>query len=117
MVTIFVGLFFVVFVSGFVLQRGGAPYSVVMMAIHKIVSIVVAVAFGLLLFRAHREDPLAGVVWLSAMSTALFFATTVATGGMLSTEKPWPAVISALHKVAPWLTVISVAVTLYVMVG
>jgi hypothetical protein len=47
----------------------------------------------------------------------LFFAGNVATGGLLSTDKTMPAVILKLHQITPYLTVLSTAVTLYLLLS
>jgi hypothetical protein len=121
-VTIAIAGIIIVFITGFVLSRRGVPYSAVLLAVHKIVAVLMAVALGIFIFRAQREAALGWATWLSVLATALFFVTAVATGGILSAEKPdaekpWPPVIGTLHKVAPWFTVVSAAATLYLVVG
>ena len=106
----------VVFVSGFVLHRAGAPYSVAILAAHKLISLSAAVLLGVAVFRAQQEASLAGVTWASLASTTLFFGTAVATGGIVSTDKPQLPVVATLHKVAPWFTVFAAAVTAFLLV-
>jgi hypothetical protein len=53
--------------------------------------------------------------WVAIVVTALCFAGTVATGGLLSTDEPATMVVTRLHQVLPVLTVISSAVTLYLV--
>jgi hypothetical protein len=36
---------------------------------------------------------------------------------LLSIAKPMPAVVSTMHKLLPYLTVLSTAVTLYLLLG
>ncbi len=110
-------LLLVVFATGFVLHRTGSPYSVGLLAAHKLLAVAGAVILGYFVFRALQEGPLAGGTWASLLATALFFFTAVATGGIMSTDKPQLPVISTLHKVAPWFTVLSSVMTVYLLVG
>jgi hypothetical protein len=45
----------------------------------------------------------------------LFFLSLVVTGGLLSSEGQIPAVVSRVHKIASYLTLISIAVSLYLL--
>jgi hypothetical protein len=47
----------------------------------------------------------------------LFFLSTIVSGGLVSIDKPMPAPISIMHKLFPYLTVLSTAVTLYLVLG
>jgi hypothetical protein len=49
--------------------------------------------------------------------TGLFFLGTIISGGLLSTGKPMPAVILTLHQITPFLTVLSTAATLYLLLS
>ena len=110
-------LLIVVFVTGFVLHRATAPYPTALLTAHKLLSLATAVLLGIAVFGAQREAPLPGGTWASLLATALFFFTAVATGGIISTDKPALPVISILHKVAPWFTVLSSVMTVYLLVG
>lgn len=110
-------LLLIVFATGFVLHRMGSPYSGGLLAAHKLLAVAGAVVLGYIVLRVLQEGPLAGGTWASLLTTGLFFFTAVATGGLLSTDKPQLPVISTLHKVAPWFTVISSVMTVYLLVG
>jgi hypothetical protein len=47
--------------------------------------------------------------------TGLFFVSLIATGGLLSSDKQMPTIVLRLHQVAPYLTVLAAAVTLYLL--
>jgi hypothetical protein len=59
-----------------------------------------------------------GALELVALAIAgLLFLGTIVTGGLLSTDKRMPAVVLTMHRIAPFLTVLSTAVTLYLLVS
>ncbi len=67
--------------------------------------------------RIHQVTPLSLVEIIAVVVTVLFFVGDVATGGFLSTGKPMPTVILRLHQIIPFLTVLSTAVTLYLLLN
>ena len=112
------GLFFLlIFLSGFWLSRSGKPYSVIILTIHKLIGLAAGVFLVMTVYRIHRVAPLSPVEITAIVVTVLFFAGNVATGGLLSTDKTMPAVILRLHQITPYLTVLSTAVTLYLLLG
>jgi hypothetical protein len=47
----------------------------------------------------------------------VFFVGLIATGGLLSSDLETPAFVRTLHHIAPYLTLVSSAVTLYLLQG
>jgi hypothetical protein len=45
----------------------------------------------------------------------VFFLSLVVTGGLLSSELQTPAVVSRVHQVAPYLTILSTIATLFLV--
>jgi len=45
--------------------------------------------------------------------SGLLFAATIVSGGLVSIDKSWPAFVPILHKLFPYLTVLSTAFSLY----
>lgn len=103
------GLFLFIFLSGFWLSRSGKPYSTLIFTIHKLIGLTMGIFLIITVYRATSLDP-AQIVAI-AITVLLFFAT-VAAGGLLSIEKPIPLIVSVIHKVLPYFTVISTAGTL-----
>lgn len=105
-------LFLVIFVSGFWLSRSGKPYNVVIFTVHKLVSL------GAVVFLAATIHQVAGLgvaELLAGVVTGLLFLCTFISGGFLSTGKPMPAAVLKMHRVTPFLTVLSTTVTLYIL--
>jgi uncharacterized membrane protein len=111
-----VGLLFVlILLSGIWLNRSGKPYSTLIFTIHKLAGLAVGGWLGLIVYQTHQAAPL-GLLEIAAVAvTVLFSVGTVATGGLLSIEKPMPGVVQILHQVLPALTVLSAAGTLYLL--
>jgi hypothetical protein len=110
------GLFFLfIFLSGYWLSRSGKPYSAIILAVHKLISLAAVVLLGVTIRRINQAGTLSTVGLLAAIVTGLFFLGTIITGGLLSIDKTMPAVIRRLHQVTPYLTVLSTAATLYLL--
>jgi hypothetical protein len=112
------GLFFLlIFLSGFWLSRTGKPYSTIIFTIHKLIGLAAGVFLVLTVYRIHQVAPLGPVEITAIVVTVLFFAGTVTAGGLLSIDRPMPAAILTLHQITPYLTVLSTAVTLYLLLS
>ena len=105
--------FLLIFLFGFWLSRSGKPYSVIILTIHKLISLAAVILLGITVHRMNQAATLSAVELLAVIITGLFFLGTIITGGLLSIDKPMPAVILRLHQITPYLTVISTAATLY----
>ena len=112
------GLFFLfIFLSGIWLSHSGKPYGVIILTIHKLIGLAAGVFLVMTVYRIHQVAPLSPVEITAIVVTVLFFAGNVATGGLLSTDKPVPAAILRMHRITPVLTVLSTAVTLYLLLS
>lgn len=111
--------FLLILLSGYWLSRSGKPYSTIVFTVHKLVALAAIVVLGVTVYRINRAGALSALELLAAIMTGLFFLGTMVTGGMLSvpTDKAMPAIVHKLHQVTPYLTVLSTAVTLYLLRG
>jgi hypothetical protein len=87
------------------------------LTIHKSVGLVAGVFLVMTVYRIHQVAPLSPVEITAILVTVLFFAGDVATGGLLSTDKPMSAAVLRMHQITPFLTVFSTAVTLYLLLS
>ena len=115
-------LFLLKFFFGFWLNRSGKPYNDVILTIHKLISLGTGVFIVVTARRIGQEvsapttagtDP---VETGALVITILLFLSTIATGGLLSVDKPMPKVISLMHLITPFLAVLSTAVMIYLWV-
>ncbi len=106
-------LFLLTFIFGFWLSRSDKPYGVVIFTIHKLIALGAVIFLGITLYKEHQLSPLSPGQIAAALVMALCFLSTILTGGLLSIEKPVPAIVLIFHRVLPYLTVVSTAVVLY----
>ncbi len=113
---VYTGLFFLfIFISGFLLSRGGKPYSVGFFTVHKLLGLAAGIYLGVKVYRAHQAAPL-GTAEIAAIAvTVVLFICTVIAGGLLSTEESNPTFVSLIHKISPYFIVLSTIVSLYLL--
>jgi hypothetical protein len=108
------GLFFLfIFLSGIWLSHSGKPLNVIILTIHKLISLAAVVFLIITIYQINQVANLNTIELTAGVVTGLFFLSTIISGGLLSTGKPMPAAILTLHQITPFLTVLSTAVTLY----
>jgi hypothetical protein len=105
--------FVVIGASGYWLTHLGRPYSVLILTAHKLISVGAFVLLVIATVQAHKAASLGTAGFVSAVIAGLCFLVLIATGGMLSSNMTVPAIGRRLHHIAPYLTVLSSAVTLY----
>lgn len=108
-------LFLISIASGFWLNAGGKPYSVLILTLHKLISVGTFVYLCLTIYRLHKLAPLSSGQVAVAVLAAMLFLCLIATGGMLSTGKEFPTFVLRLHQIAPWLTLITVGAAKYML--
>ena len=112
------GLFFVfIFLSGLWLSKHKSPFNSAVLTIHKLVALAAAILLVVRVYQANRVTALGMTELVAAAIAGLLFLDTGISGGLLSTGKPMPAAIRWMHRVTPFLTVLSTAVTLYLLLG
>jgi len=110
----YTGLFlFFIFLSGFLVSRGGKPYGVAIFTVHKLIGLAAGIYLGVRVYRAHQDMPLGVVEIAVIVATVVLFIATVIAGGLLSTEETMPTLVSRIHKITPYLVVLSTIVALY----
>lgn len=115
---IITGLFFLlIFLSGIWLRRLGKPYGVIILTIHKLIGLATGIYLIMTVFRIHQVTPLDPIEIIAVGIAVLFFVVDVATGGLLSTEKPMPLSVTVVHKFTPYLTVLSTIAFLYLLLS
>ena len=106
-----------IFLSGLWLSRSSKPYSVILLTIHKLISVAAFVFLAITTWQINRAATLSPSELTAAAVTGLLFLGTVASGGLLSTDQPMPAAVLRLHQVTPFLTALSTAATLHMLVN
>jgi heme A synthase len=111
------GLFFVsIFLSGIWLSRSGRPHNTIVLTIHKLTAVAALVFLGGIVYQMNQTAKLNTLELTLAVVTSLFFVTTIITGGLLSVDNTMPVLVSTMHQIVPFLTVLSTAATLYLLI-
>ncbi len=109
--------FFFVLLSGLWLSRSGRPLKAGISAIHKLISLAAGLFLLVVIYQQNKAAALGGAEWLAIAITAICFLAVVASGGLLSSEEPRPVAVLRVHQIVPVLTVLSSALTLYLLLG
>jgi hypothetical protein len=113
---IIAGLFLLfIILSGIWLSRTGRPLSVLILTLHKLISLGAVVFLAITIYRIHQAAPLTPLQLGICVLTLLLFIALFATGGLLSTTKTMPAVVLKIHQIMPILVVLSTSATLYLI--
>ena len=110
-------LYLFVFGSGAWLTRSGKPLNALLLTIHKLFSLAALILIAATIFPSNRGVESDATELGASVVTGLLYLSTIATGALLSTEKPMKDAVLTLHKVTPYLTVIATVVTLYLLMG
>lgn len=108
-------LFGAIFGSGFWLSRAGRPHNGLILTVHKLISLAAVALLYFTVSQVSRAS--AGIPGLvaAAIAAGVFFAGTIATGGVVSGLKTPPPLVSISHKVLPYLTLLATGVVLYLL--
>lgn len=110
------GAFFLfIFLSGFWMNHTGRPHGMLPVTVHKLIGLALGGYLGWTVYQTHKVIPLSSTQIIAVAVTALFFVVNVATGSLLSTNKPMPQVVSLINKWFPFLTVASTGVMIYLV--
>ncbi|REG10982.1 hypothetical protein [Pelolinea submarina] len=103
-------------ISGVIVTGAGRPLNSLYFNVHKIIAVVMIVllaAVTVQLIKAGYALSMLQVLVIAA-AAALFLAL-VATGGMLSFERSWPAVVLRIHQIASLLSLGFSAAGIYLL--
>lgn len=110
------GLFFLgIFLSGFWLSHSGKPYNALIFNLHKFIVLAAVFFFVMTVIRMNQVMKLNTVELTACSVTAFLFLIAIISGGLVSIPKTMPAALTTLHHLLPYLTVLSAAVTLYLL--
>jgi hypothetical protein len=108
-------IFLLVFLTGYWLSRSGKPYHTIIFTAHKLIALGGVIFLATLVYRFHQITPLLTAQAAVVMTTAFLLVALVITGGLLSVEKVMPEIVQRMHQVLPYLAVISIGVTFYLL--
>ena len=106
-------LFLFIFLSGYLLSRSGKPFNVLVLTIHKLLSLAALIYLSTRVVRVPLNSLKFGLV----AAAGIFFVSTIITGGLLSTDKNLSTIVHRFHQIIPYLTVLSAFAVLLVVAG
>lgn len=104
-------------ITGVLLSNAGRPLNAVLFNLHKIISVatvVLIIVFVIQLYKAGETKTMLEIGMI--ILTILFFVALVATGGMLSFEREWPAIVLKIHQVLPLVSLAFSAISSYMLI-
>ena len=117
-------LFLLIIPTGFWVSRSGKPYHVGIFTIHKLIGVALGLTLILTVARMHKANPLHSLEIVAVVITVLIFALLIAAGALLSIQAEGGltsasqrllTTLSLVHKIFPYLAVVSTGVTLYLL--
>jgi len=109
-------LFLSIILSGFWVRRDGKPYRSIILTIHKLISLAMVIYLGTTLYRIIQQTGPSTSGGITITATGFLLVVTIISGGIWSIDKQIPVAVLRVHQVTPFLTILSTAVTLYLLV-
>ena len=111
--------FLIMFLTGFWLNRTGKPYGTLIFGIHKLIGVGLGILLFIMIKQINQANNLNTLEIIVVTITALLFLATVITGSLLSipVSNPMPEIVRTLNKLFPYITVISSALTLFILLN
>lgn len=113
-IVISAAFFLFLFVTGFWTSKSGKPVNQVKMNIHKFIALGAAIFVGISLFRLRPASEWTALETGAVIASAVIAVAAIITGGLSSLARPLPAA-SIIHKVTPYLALLSTAAVLYLL--
>jgi hypothetical protein len=110
-------LFLFTIISGLWLSNSGRPLNTIIFTIHKLIALAAVTFTAIVIHNLLNMIGTDNVTLILIMVTGLFVLTLFISGAFLSFEKPVNNILLTIHKVTPILTVISIAVIMYLLLN
>ena len=104
-----------VLLTGYWLNHLGSPYHVLLVTLHKLIGLGTGIYLGLNLYWTSRITSFSPIQIAMIAITVLCFAVNVATGSLLSTNKPMPKAVSLINKFFPYLALVGTVGMIYML--
>ena len=115
---IIIGLLFLfTIVSGVWLSNSGKPLNTIIFTLHKLIALAAVIFTAIVIHNLLNIVGVENVILILIMVTGLFVLTLFLSGALLSLGKTVNDILLTIHKVIPILTVISIAVIMYIFVS
>jgi hypothetical protein len=110
-------IFLLTLVSGVWLSLSGRPYNGLLFNIHKLIALGAVIATAIQISNTLKNTEFQVVLIMLVIVTGLCVVALFVTGAMMSLEKLNHNVMLTIHRIAPILAIITMAVTIYLFAG
>lgn len=113
---ILIGIFYIVMIiTGLLLSKRGRPLNTILFTIHKITAVLAIILTIMLAHKMQKEIAInPGEISVVAIA-GICLAMTFISGALLSFDKLVHPVTSTIHKIFPYLSILSAAITFYLL--
>jgi len=110
-------IFLIILLSGIGLRNTGKPYNLSIVNLHKLLSLATAILLFYTIYQMNQATRLDMTALTATAITGLLFIGCIVSGGLVTSDLSLPPLISQMHKITPYLTMLSTAATLYLLIG
>ena len=110
-------VFLLTLAFGIWLSNSGKPYNGILFNIHKLIALGAAILTAVQLFKVLRDTGVQLVPILLIVIAVVCIVALFATGALMSIEKMSYQVALTIHRLAPILAAIALAVSVYLLAG
>ena len=108
-------LFLLTIVSGIWLSNSGKPLNSLIFNIHKLIALGSVIFTAIVIRNLLKDVEIKTVILTLIILTGLFVLTLFISGALLSLGKPVNNIILTIHSLTPIPTVITIAMTIYLI--
>jgi hypothetical protein len=110
-------VFLLTLAFGVWLSNSGKPYNGILFNFHKLIALGATILTSIQLFKILKDTGIQVVPILLVVIAVACVVALFATGALMSMEKMSYQVALTIHRLAPILVVIAIAVTVYLLAG
>ena len=103
--------------SGIWLTRLGKPLNILILTLHKLISVAAAIFTGLAIYYPSRTVVINTLKFSAITGAGLLFLILIISGAVLSDGKPGKNAVLDVHKFTPLLALLCTAVALLLLSG
>jgi hypothetical protein len=110
-------VFFLTLASGVWLSHSGKPLNTIIFTIHKLIALAAVIIIAIQIYKEFQNTEIQFVLVALIVLTGLCALALFVTGALLGLGKPALAILLTIHQIAPFLAVVSMALTIYLLAG
>lgn len=108
-------IFLLTLASGVWLSNSGKPLNTVLFNFHKLIALATVIITAIQIFEILKNTEIQVLLITLIIFTGLCVLALFISGALLGLGKPVNNILIAIHKVAPFLAAISMAITIYLL--